>query len=85
MADCIIQHESGGAQFTSNGFPLISPTGDVGVWQINLKTWLGLSKKMGLDIVNNEVDNIQFGIYLYNTQGPKIWTTYKQYCSGDMS
>jgi hypothetical protein len=79
---CIVNAESGGRQFTSDGSPLISPTGDVGTMQLNLKTWLPLSQKMGLDIVHSEKDNITFGIYLYNKYGPTIWTTYKHYCAG---
>ncbi len=80
-----MQHESGGSQFTASGAPLISKTGDVGVGQINLKTWLSTSKKQGLDIINSEKDNIEFTIWLYTTKGPQIWSTYKPYCSGDTS
>lgn len=74
--------ESGGNQFTPDGSPLISSTGDVGVMQLNLKTWLPLSKTMGLDIEHSAKDNITFGVYLYNRYGPTIWTTYKKYCDG---
>lgn len=80
---CIAQAESGDRQFTGSGAPLISSTGDVGALQLNMKTWLPLSKKMGLDIVNNAQDNVTFGIYLYNTRGPEIWTTYKRFCAGN--
>ncbi len=48
--------------------------------QINLASWLKLSKKMGLDIVNKSEDNIAMGIWIYNVYGPEQWTTYKQYC-----
>lgn len=60
---------------------LVSPTHDYGIMQIN-KLWIPTAKKMGLDIVNSPEDNVTFGIWLYNTKGPKIWSTYKQYCTG---
>lgn len=82
VLDCIVQYESGGRQFTSSGAPLISKTNDVGIMQINMPTWLPTAKKMGLDIINNPVDNIQLGIWIYNKYGPAPWTTYKQYCLG---
>lgn len=80
---CIVSNESDFRQFTANGSPLISPTNDVGIMQINETTWLPLSKKMGLDIVNNAQDNVTFGVYLYNKYGPTIWTTYKRFCAGN--
>lgn len=67
-------------QFTASGAPLWSPTKDVGIMQIH-DTWLPVAENMGLDIVNNPKDNVEFGIWLLNTQGPQIWTTYK-YCRG---
>jgi hypothetical protein len=79
---CIVSHESNFTQFDKDGSPLISPTGDVGAMQLNMATWLPLSKKMNLDIVHSEKDNITFGIYLYQKYGPTIWTTYRRYCSG---
>lgn len=78
---CIVQHESGGNQFTANGDPLVSPTNDVGVMQLHIPSWLSLSKKMGLDIVNNAEDNIKFGIWLYDKEGGGPWTT-DRFCKG---
>ncbi len=78
---CIAQHESGIRQFTNNGDPLVSPTHDYGIMQIN-QVWLPLSRKMGLDVINNPKDNISFGVWLANTHGYSQWTTYKQYCLG---
>lgn len=80
VLDCIVQKESGGNQFNKNGSPLWSSTKDVGVYQIN-QQWIPLAKNMGLDVVNSEKDNIEFGTYLYQKYGPTIWATYKQYCS----
>jgi hypothetical protein len=77
---CIVEHESGGKQFRSDGSPLVSPTDDYGVMQIH-SSWLPLARKMGLDIVHNAQDNIEFGIWLANTHGLSQWTTYK-YCHG---
>lgn len=79
VMDCIIQHESGGEQYSPNGSVLTSPTNDLGIFQIN-STWLPLAKRMGLDITK-EKDNVEFGVFLYQKYGPTIWATYKQYCS----
>jgi len=85
VLDCIVQHESQGRQFNKDGSPLKSPTNDYGVMQIH-DSWIPVAKSMGLDIVNNEKDNITFGIWLANTHGLKQWTTYSKYCkSGDTS
>jgi hypothetical protein len=78
---CIVEHESGGQQFRPDGSPLVSPTGDYGVMQIH-SSWLPLARRMGLDIVHNAKDNIEFGIWLANTHGLSQWTTYKD-CKGD--
>jgi hypothetical protein len=77
---CIADHESGMEQFTPSGKPLVSPTNDYGVMQIHY-TWIPLAKKMGLDVVHNAQDNIEFGIWLFNTHGASQWTT-DQYCKG---
>lgn len=79
VLDCIVQHESEGRQFTAEGDPLWSPTNDVGIFQIN-KQWIPTAKSMGLDVVNNEKDNIEFGTWLYTKYGPTQWTTYKEDC-----
>lgn len=81
VLDCIVSHESGGRQFDSTGAPLWSSTNDVGIMQIH-ETWIPTAKGMGLDIVHNEKDNIEFGIWLMNKYGLSQWTTYKKYCVG---
>jgi hypothetical protein len=79
---CIATHESDIEQFRADGTPVWSPTRDVGVMQIHY-TWIPVAEHMGLDIVRNPVDNIEFGIWLFNTLGPTQWTTYKQDCAAD--
>jgi len=83
VLSCIATYESGVNQFTPSGAPLWSPTKDVGIMQIHY-TWLPTAENMGLDIVNNPKDNVEFGIWLYNKYGPSPWTTYKRYCSGNL-
>jgi len=80
VLDCIIEHESGGRQFAIDGAPLMSPTGDIGIFQINLRTWQPTAERMGLDL-SNEKDNLEFGYWLYTTHGPQVWATYKD-CEG---
>ena len=76
MLLCIAEKESGGHQFDEHGDPLWSKTDDVGYMQIHA-TWIPKAKKMGLDVVNSEADNIKFGIYLYDKYGPTQWSTYR--------
>ena len=59
-----------------NGKPLISPTSDVGVMQINQVHWKE-AKKLGLDIFYSEDDNIKMGRIVYEKQGVSAWTCYK--------
>ena len=74
----VVRCESQFHQFRSNGKPLISSrnkdgTYDIGLLEINSR-WLPLSKKMGLDIVNNAEDNIKFGQYLLKKYGISQWS-----------
>lgn len=78
---CIVEHESGGQQFNADGSPLESPTHDFGVMQINAG-WIPTAKKMGLDVVHSEADNINFGMWLAKTRGLSQWATYSEYCDG---
>lgn len=80
VLDCIVQHESLGQQFAPDGLPLWSPSNDVGIFQIN-ERWIPIAKNMGLDVVNSEKDNIEFGTWLYTKYGPNQWTTYKEDCA----
>ena len=55
------------------GEPLESVTGDVGVGQINIKTWGALAKQLGLDIYYSEADNIAMTRIIYERQGISAW------------
>lgn len=77
ILECITRLESGDRQFDSNGNPLISPTGDVGYMQLNLRTWEPLSKEMGLQIRTSAKDNVEMGLWIYTHYGVKPWTTSK--------
>ena len=65
-----------------NGKPLISPTSDVGVMQINQVHW-SEAKKLGLDIFYNEDDNIRMGRIVYEKQGVRAWSCYSIVSSRD--
>ena len=66
--------ESHFRQFGSNGKPLISPTNDVGVMQLNIPTWGPLAKLLRLDIYNSASDNIAMARIVYRQQGVRAWT-----------
>ena len=69
----IVKCESNFRQFDSDGTVLLSPTLDVGLFQINLKAHLKQSQKMGLDIINSMEDNYKFAKWLYDAQGESPW------------
>ena len=73
----IAYYESRYRQFKEDGTPLISPTDDVGVMQINKSTWLSKAKQMGLDIEHSEIDNITMAKYIRDVQGYNAWATNK--------
>ena len=62
IANCESQLQSG----------VISPTKDVGIFQINIKAHLEESKQMGLDILA-DAGNIQYALYLYKKNGTADW------------
>ena len=72
----IVACESGYRQFRSNGTPLVSPTGDVGVMQIHVATWGKEAAALGLDIYGSAHDNIVMGRIVLETQGIKAWRCY---------
>lgn len=67
----IIRCESNFRQF-KNDIPLLSPTSDVGVMQINRVHW-ARAKSLGLDIFNSVDDNIIMGKIIYDEQGVGAW------------
>jgi hypothetical protein len=69
----VVECESHFRQFDSDGTVLLSPTLDVGIFQINLKAHLKQSQKMGLDIINSEEDNYKYAKYLFDLYGEKPW------------
>ena len=71
--------ESGHRQFKDDGKPLISPTSDVGVMQVNSVHW-SKARELGLDIFNSVDDNIKMGRIIYDTQGIKAWMALTSEC-----
>jgi hypothetical protein len=65
--------ESGMKQHWDNGEPIISPTRDGGIFQINFSAHLETTKKMGLDVINSEDDNIAYAKYLFEQSGTQPW------------
>lgn len=72
----IVRCESSFRQFHDDGSPLISPTGDVGVAQINIKTWGAEAKALGLDIFGSAADNLAMARIVLKEQGLTAWTCY---------
>jgi len=73
----IAKCESGFKQFDSGGKPLISPTSDVGLMQINQVHWKR-AEKLGLDIFNSPVDNMAMAKIIHKEQGYKAWSCYNK-------
>ena len=69
----VFRCESGLKQFESDGTVVLSPTLDVGIAQINLKTWLKKSQLMGLDIINSQEDNLKMAKWIYDNVGEQAW------------
>lgn len=74
----IVRCESSFRQFDAQGKPLISPTGDVGVAQINIKTWGAEAKALGLDIYGSAADNLAMARIVLKEQGLTAWTCYNK-------
>lgn len=69
----VVGCESAYRQFEGTSTPLLSPTDDVGVMQINQVHWAE-AKALGLDIFNSVDDNIKMGRIVYEQQGLAAWT-----------
>jgi hypothetical protein len=76
IAEC----ESGQEQFDSDGTTKNSPTNDWGFMQINATSWDKEAKRLGLDYKGSVKDNIEMAKYIYNKQGLRAWSTYKNGC-----
>jgi len=68
----IARCESGIRQFTANGDVIRSRTNDVGLFQVNLKTWEKKSKELGIDIYTLE-GNVIMAKVIYDQQGISAW------------
>ena len=55
-----------------NGKITRSKTNDVGISQINLKSWAKKAKELELDLYSKN-DNLKFALYLYEQNGLKDW------------
>jgi len=75
----VVSCESGFRQYDKNGNPLKSPTGDVGVGQVNQVHW-SRAEELGLDIFNNVDDNLAMAKIIYDEQGIEAWTVYGGKC-----
>lgn len=69
--------ESGIRHFAPiTGTILTSKTNDLGLFQINSKTWLEKSKELGYDIYTVR-GNIKMARYIYEVQGINAWVCNK--------
>jgi len=73
----IVRCESGFKQFDRVGGILTSPTNDVGIMQINLKTWADEALNMGIDIYTLN-GNIEMGKHILKVQSKTAWVCYKK-------
>lgn len=69
----IVRCESQFRQLKENGEPLISPTQDVGITQINQVHW-PRAKELGLDIFYSADDNIRMAKIVLKEQGLEAWS-----------
>lgn len=79
VMDRIAQCESSNSQ-KKNGQVILNPnkngTVDIGVFQINVKTWGKKAGEMGYDLAV-EKDNRAFAQYLYENYGTEPWSSSK--------
>ena len=75
----IAQCESEQLQF-KDGTVVTSYTNDFGYFQINQKSWDKIAKQKDLDYKGSLHDNVLLAKYIYDTQGLRAWTTYKNGC-----
>ena len=73
--------ESDMKQFRENGEPKISPTNDSGIFQINNYAHSETVKRLGLDVIHSEDDNIAYAKYLFERFGTQPWYM-SEYCWG---
>lgn len=71
----VINCESHFRQWDSNGHILTSSTDDVGIAQINVKTWGAKALELGYDIYTTE-GNLKMARYIYDTAGIQSWVCW---------
>lgn len=71
----VLNCESHFRQWDENGHILTSSTDDIGIAQINVKTWAKKAKELGYDIYTTE-GNLQMARYILNNAGIKSWSCY---------
>jgi hypothetical protein len=76
----IAKCESGLNQFNPDGTPLISPTRDVGVMQINLAAHGATAEKLGIDIYTLK-GNVEYAKILKAQSGTQPWYM-SRHCHG---
>lgn len=69
--------ESHFRQYDRTGAVLTSSTTDVGITQINVKTWLAKSKELGYDIYSED-GNLLMARHVLTVQGIKAWVCYNK-------
>lgn len=85
VLDRIIQCESGGKHYGSNGQVLVNinvqsdgtKSIDVGLGQINISIWGKIASKMGYDLMR-EKDNLEFTRFLFSQYGSEPWVWSKK-------
>lgn len=68
--------ESGMRQFDNKGKPILSPTHDIGISQINIPTWQDKADELGFDIAST-TGNIYMAHYIWSQSGFRAWTCSK--------
>ena len=68
IAEC----ESNSKQFNNDGSVLISPTNDVGLFQLNIHSHKSNWERLGIDVYTLE-GNIKYAMLLYEESGTKHW------------
>lgn len=71
----VLNCESHFIQWDENGKILTSSTDDVGIAQINVKTWGAKALELGYDIYTTE-GNLKMAKYVLDTQGKTAWVCY---------
>lgn len=70
-----VQCESNFRQYAADGTVLTSPTNDVGITQINLKTWREKAQELGYDIYSED-GNLLMARHVLTVQGITAWVCY---------